>query len=324
MSSFIAICRFISSVLLLSICGVSVAGFPERPVKIIVPYSAGSGMDTLARTMGRELERRWAQPVVIENRTGAAGNIGTAAVARAKPDGYTLLVQIDTMVINPSIYRDVGWDPLNDFTPILQAARGNPIALTVGPAVRVDSVKELLALARAKPGSLSYASPGVGTPQHLAMEMLKQRTGVSILHIPFRSTPDAIVQMIAGEIQLMFMPIHVALPQMKAGKLKILAVDGRTRWAGASDVPSFGDVGLADFDVAPWYGVLGPAGMPSDLVEGLSKVISEVLEQAALKESLLAAGLRVAPTSAQDFKSLMQRDRAKWEKLARDLKLSID
>lgn len=281
-------------------------------------------MDTLARTMGRELERRWAQPVVIENRTGAAGNIGTAAVARAKPDGYTLLLQIDTMVINPSIYRDVGWDPLNDFTPILQAARGNPIALTVGPTVKVDSVKELLALARAKPGSLSYASPGVGTPQHLAMEMLKQRTGVSILHIPFRSTPDAISQMIAGEIQLMFMPIHVALPQMKAGKLKILAVDGRIRWAGASDVPTFGDLGLADFDVAPWYGVLGPAGMPSDLVEGLTKVMSEVLEQSALKESLLAAGLRVAPTSAQDFKSLMQRDRAKWEKLARDLKLTID
>jgi len=147
---------------------------------------------------------------------------------------------------------------------------------------------------------------------------------VSILHIPFRSTPDAISQMIAGEIQLMFMPIHVALPQMKAGKLKILAVDGRTRWAGASDVPTFGDLGLADFDVAPWYGVLGPAGMPSDLVEGLTKVMSEVLEQAALKESLLAAGLRVAPTSAQDFKSLMQRDRAKWEKLARDLKLTID
>lgn len=324
MFSLHTIFRAIVTALVFSICGLALAGFPDRPVKIVVPYSAGSGMDTLARTMGRELEKRWGQPVVIENRTGAAGNIGTAVVARAKPDGYTLLIQIDTMVINPSIYRDVGWDPLNDFTPILQAARGNPIALTAGPMAKVESVKELLALARAKPEALNYASPGVGTPQHLAMEMLKQRTGLSILHVPFRSTPDAIAQMMAGEIQLMFMPIHVALPQMKAGKLKILAVDGRSRFPSAPEVPTFGESGLADFDVAPWYGVLGPAAMPSEVVDALTKVMTEVLEQAALKEALLVAGLRAAPTSTQEFKSVMQRDRAKWEKLARDLKLSID
>jgi tripartite-type tricarboxylate transporter receptor subunit TctC len=305
-------------------CGLVFAGFPDRPVKIVVPYSAGSGMDTLARTMGRELEKRWAQPVVVENRTGAAGNIGTAVVARAKPDGYTLLLQIDTLVINPSIYRDVGWDPLKDFTPILQAARGNPIALTAAPTAKVDSVKDLLEIARVKPDSLTYASPGVGTPQHLAMEMLKQRTGLRILHVPFRSTPEAIAQMIAGEIQLMFMPIQVALPQMKAGKLKILAVDGRIRFTSAPEVPTFGEAGLADFDVAPWYGVLGPASMPNDVADALTKAMTEVLEQATVKESLLASGLRVATTSAQDFKSVMQRDRAKWEKLVRDLKLSID
>ncbi len=316
--------RVVFSAFALSMCGLVFAGFPDRPVKIVVPYSAGSGMDTLARTMGRELEKRWAQPVVVENRTGAAGNIGTAVVARAKPDGYTLLLQIDTLVINPSIYRDVGWDPLKDFTPILQAARGNPIALTAAPTAKVDSVKDLLEIARVKPDSLTYASPGVGTPQHLAMEMLKQRTGLRILHVPFRSTPEAIAQMIAGEIQLMFMPIQVALPQMKAGKLKILAVDGRIRFTSAPEVPTFGEAGLADFDVAPWYGVLGPASMPNDVADALTKAMTEVLEQATVKESLLASGLRVATTSAQDFKSVMQRDRAKWEKLVRDLKLSID
>ncbi len=324
MFSLHTFCRAVVSAIVFSICSLAVAGFPDRPVKIVVPYSAGSGMDTLARTVGRELEKRWGQPVVIENRTGAAGNIGTAVVARAKPDGYTLLLQIDTMVINPSIYRDVGWDPLNDFTPILQVARGNPIALTAGPMAKVDSVKELLVQARVKPDALTYASPGVGTPQHLAMEMLKQRTGLSILHVPFRSTPDAIAQMMAGEIQLMFMPIHVALPQMKAGKLKILAVDGRTRFPLAPEVPTFGESGLADFDVAPWYGVLGPAAMPSEVVDALTKAMTEVLDQTAIKEALLAAGLRVAPTSALEFKSVMQRDRAKWEKLARDLKLSVD
>lgn len=324
MPPILRIVRLVTSALLICLCGVASAGFPERPVKIVVPYSPGSGMDVLARTMGRELERRWAQPVVIENRAGAAGNIGTGAVARARPDGYTLLLQIDTLVINPSIYREVGWDPLKDFTPILLAARGTPIALTVAPTLSVKSAEDLLAMARAKPGSLSYASTGVGTPQHLAMEMLKRRAGLDVVHVPYRSTPDALGQMIAGDIQLMFLPIHVALPQQKAGKLRILAVDGRSRWTPAPEIPTFAEAGLPDMDVAPWYGLLGPAGMPAELVASLNTVMSEVLTQAALKETLLAAGLRVAPSSPQEFATVLQRDRAKWETMARELKLTID
>jgi len=324
MHLFVRLFQIFCAGMLALACGAAAAAFPDRPVKIIVPYSAGSGMDLLARTLGRELERRWAQPVVVENRVGAASNIGTALVTRARPDGYTLLVQIDTMVINPSIYRDVGWDPLNDFSPILVAARGAPIALTVAPSLKVESAKDLLALARAKPGSLSFASPGVGTPQHLATEMFKRSAGLHIVHVPFRSTPDAMAQMVAGDVHLMFLPLHVALPQAKAGKLKILAIDGRSRSPLAPEVPSFAEAGLPDMDVAPWYGVLGPAGMPADLVLRLNALMAEVLMQPAVKESLKAAGLYVAPGTPQEFAAMMKRDRAKWHALVRDLKVTID
>jgi tripartite-type tricarboxylate transporter receptor subunit TctC len=324
MHSLIRVIRLLVTGMLVLACGAAAAAYPDRPVKIIVPYSAGSGMDMLARTLGRELEQRWTQPVVVENRTGAAGNIGTGIVARARPDGYTLLVQIDTMVINPSIYREVGWDPLKDFSPILMAARSTPIALTVAPTLKVESAKDLLALARTKPGTLSYASPGVGTPQHLAMELLKRSAGLHIVHVPFRSTPDAMGQMLAGDIQLMFLPLHVALPQAKAGKLKILAIDGRSRSTMAPEIPSFAEAGLPDMDVAPWYGVLGPVGMPSEVVLRLNEAMSEALTQPAVRESLRAAGLYAAPGTPQEFTAVMKRDRAKWHALVRDLKLTID
>ena len=274
--------------------------FPDRAVKIIVPFSAGSGIDLVARTVGRALERRWRQPVVVENRTGAGGNIGTAAVARSRGDGYTLLVQVDAMVINPGIYRNVGFDPVKDFTPLALAARADtPISLVAANALPVKSLAELVALAKAQPGKLNYASPGVGTPQHLAMELLRRRTGIDVVHVPFRTTSDAVTQVAAGDVQLMFLPGHVALQHAKAGRLRLVAVDGPARWPLAPEVPTFAESGVVGMDLTPWYGILGPAGVPSDVAHELNRAITEALKDPEVHGALRAGGLRAASGSAQ-------------------------
>lgn len=301
------------------------ADFPNRPVKIVVPFGPGNGMDLVARTLGRELERRWGQSVVVENRAGAAGNLGTGVVAKSKPDGYTLLVHIDTIVINPGIYRDLGWDPIKDFTPLALAARADtPITLVGANAMPAKSLAEVLALAKAQPGKLNFASPGVGTPQHLAMEMLAQKTGIKLVHVPFRTTVDAVSQLVAGDVQLMFAPGHVALQQAKAGRFRIIAVDGTQRWPEVPDAPTFMEGGVPDMDLTPWYGVFAPRGLPDDIAARLKRDLAAAMKEPAVRTALLAGGLRALSGDAQELAQLMTRDQARWGALTRALKITAD
>lgn len=293
--------------------------YPARPVKLVVPYSAGSGMDLLARVIGQELGSRMRQPFVIENKPGAAGNLGTSLVARAAPDGQTLLMQISTLVINPSIYRNLGWSPQKDFQPVALVARGTPVALAVGPGVDARSVPALVALAKAQPKRLNYASPGVGTPQQIAMELFMRRTGIELLHVPFRSTADIFSQMMAGEVHITFLPIHLAVPQARQGKLRILAVDGARRWPDSPDVPTFSELGLGEVEVAPWYGILAPAGTPAAVVARLNAEINEIVRNPVTKASLLAKGFQAVAQTPQEFADLMRQDQAKWQQVVKEV-----
>jgi tripartite-type tricarboxylate transporter receptor subunit TctC len=224
----------------------AVDAYPARPVLIVVPFTPGTGMDILARTVGQKLGERWKQSVVVENRPGASGNIGTELVVKAPADGYTLLMSVNTLVMNASLYRNLPYDPVKDLAPIAKMAVGTLVA-TVNPSVPADTLKEFVAYARANPGKLAYASPGVGTPQHLATELFKSTVGVDMLHVPYKGSSGAITGLIAGDVAFMFNALHAVLPQIKAGKLKALAVGGPVRAPAAPDVATVAESGYPDF-----------------------------------------------------------------------------
>ena len=262
------------------------AAYPDRPLKIIVPYTPGTGIDILARVLGDKLAQKFGVPVVVDNRPGASGNIGTEAASKAAPDGYTLLMQASTHVTNPALQASVPYDPIKGFTPIGPTAIGS-LALVVNPSVPAKSVPELVALAKAQPGKLNYASPGSGTPHHLAMELFKQHFGVDIVHVPYKGTAGAVTDLLAGQVQMMFLPVHVALPQVQGGKLRMLAAGGAHRSPVTPDVPSLADEGVTDIDVDIWYALLGPPGLAKEQVELLNREVNALLAEPDVRETLL-------------------------------------
>src|ERR1700712_5064844 len=227
----------------------------QQTIHLNVPFTAGTGPDLLARILGEELRQRWNQPVIVENKPGASGNIGTQAAARAAPDGQTLLVTVNTFVMNASLYRAIPYDPETSFVPIAEIATG-VLALVVHPSLNVSTFPELMALARSKPGDINYASPGRGTPQHLAMELLMLTAQVNLTHVPYAGSAGAVNNLAGGHVSAMFLPIHTALPLAEAGQIRILAVGSQARAQQAVDVPTLADIGVKDFDVDLWYGVL--------------------------------------------------------------------
>ena len=259
--------RILNCLLLLAFLGVGCAHaqYPSRPVKLVVPFTPGTGIDILARVFAQKLQDRTKAPVVVENRPGASGNIGTEAVAKAPADGYTLLMTATTIVQSAVLNKAVPYDP-KAMTPIGLAAVGN-LSLVVHPSMPARSVAEFVALAKAQPGRLNYASPGNATPHHLAMELFKLRFGVELTHVPYKGTAGAVTDLLSGQIQAMFLPVHVALPQAQSGKLTMLASGGAQRSPVTPDVPSLAEAGLRDIDVDIWYALLGPAGMPRDVVQ---------------------------------------------------------
>ncbi|MGH8765240.1 MAG: tripartite tricarboxylate transporter substrate binding protein, partial [Burkholderiales bacterium] len=265
------------------------AQYPNRPIKVVVPFTPGTGIDILARTWGQKLSERVKQPVVIENRPGASGNIGTEAVAKSAPDGYTLLMTATTIVQSAVLSKNVPYDP-KAMTPIGLAAIGN-LSLVANPALPARNVAELVALAKKEPGKLNYASPGTGTPHHLAMELLKLHFGVQITHVPYKGTAGAVTDLLGGQVQLMFLPVHVALPQVQAGKLAMLASGGAQRSPVTPDVPSLAEAGVKDIDVDIWYALLGPAGLPREIVALLNAELAAILKDPDTRAGLLKQGL---------------------------------
>jgi tripartite-type tricarboxylate transporter receptor subunit TctC len=301
----------VSGMLLLTSAAAQV---PGRAITIVVPYSPGTGIDILARALGSELARHWGQPVVIDNKTGASGNIGTQAASRAAPDGQTLLMVAKTFVTNVSLFKNVPYDPTTSFTPIIKLATGS-IVLAVHPSVPAESVPAFIAYVKAHPGEINYGSPGFATPHHLAMELFKHATQTNLTHIPYRGSSGVMSDLIGNHVSAMFVPTHVALPLADDKQIRILGVASPERVAAAPDVPTLIEQGVAGFDVDIWFALLAPAGTPADVVARYNTVINEFLRSPAIMAALAKQGLITAGGPPEVLGALIERDRAKWQKL---------
>ena len=297
--------------------------YPNRPLRIVVPYTAGTGIDVLARVIGQRLSDNLKVAVVVDNRPGASGNIGTEAVAKAPPDGYTLLMTASTHVTNAALQASVPYDPAKSFTPIGPAAVGN-LALVVHPSVPARSVQELVALAKAQPGKLNYASPGSGTPHHLAMELFKLHFKVDLTHVSYKGTAGAVTDLLGGQVQVMFLPVHVALAHVQAGKLRMLAAGGARRSPVTPEVPSLADEGITDIDVDIWYAMLGPAGLPKSETALLNAEVNAILGEPEVRETLLKQGLNPTPGKPDDLARLIDADLERWTKIVRAAGIKAD
>ena len=299
------------------------AAYPDRAVTLVVPFTAGSGSDIIARIIGPRLAERWRQPVVVDNKPGASGNIGAEAVAKAAPNGYTLLMAINTLTMAPNLYKKPPFDPVADFAPVMKMAVAN-FCMVANPAVPANDLAGLVALARAQPGRINYASPGNGTPHHLAMELLKLQTGASLTHVPYKGIAGATTDLAGGQVQVMFASLHSVLPLVKGGKLKLLGVTG-ARSPLAPGVPSFREQGMDFMDaVDAWYALLAPARTPPELIAKLHQDVSAVLALPEVREQLANQGLTLQISSTEQLAALLRSDLARWRKVINEAKIVAD
>jgi len=298
--------------------------YPERPVRIIVGYPPGGGTDLVARLVQQPLSTRWGQPVVIDNRPGASAIIAADAVAKARPDGYTLLMAYATEVaVNPVTVKKLPYDPVRDFTPILRLA-GAPLVLAVHPALAAKDVRELVALARAKPGTLSYSSSGSGSVHHFAGELFKLQTGADILHVPYKGSGPAAADAVAGQVQANFASVASVLRFVQAGRLRALAVTSKQRSPQMPEVPSMVEAGLADFELTSWYGLLAPAGTPPAIVAKIHADVTAVLGSAEIQKSFATQGLDMAGGTPQAFGAFIREEAAKFARIAKAGNISAE
>ena len=293
----------------------------DGPVTIVVPFTPGTGVDILARLIAPFLQSRFGQPFVVENRPGASGNIGTQAVARAAPDGRTLMLQANTFVMNPSLFKQVPYDPVESFTPVIRLTRGD-LVLAVHPGIPAADARAFAELARNR--ALDYASPGNGTPQHLGMELFRLVAGIRMNHVPYRGSAQAIQDLVGGRVAAMVLPVHTAIPLVSAGHIRLLSVGSPQRSAAVPEVPTMAEAGFPGAEVDLWYGVLGPAGFPSALQEALRSALDEWLRLPATKDQLQAQGMSTVGGSSEDFASVIAGDRDRWASIIRRAGLSSD
>ncbi len=286
---------------------------PGRAITIVVPYTAGTGPDILARTIGEELQQRWGQPVVVENKPGASGNIGTQFVARATPDGHTLLITANPFTANISLFKSVPYDPVKSFMPIIEVATGT-LALALHPSVPANSIKEFIEYLNGRPGQINYSSPGVGTPHHLAMELFKLATKVDMKHVPYRGTAGATQDLVGGHVSAGFQAVHVALPFLQNNQLRLLAVASKERIRVAPEVPTLIEEGVA-VQVDFWYGLLAPAATPLAIVERYNKEFNDILRGAQIAEKLSIQGLTVVGGTPERLGEFIAQDIVRWQKV---------
>jgi len=295
----------------------------HETLRIIVPYTAGTGADLLARILADELGQRWNEPVITENRPGASGNIGTQAAARASPDGQTLLIIGNTLVMNASLYRSLPYDPEKSFVAIAEIATG-ALALVVHPSVKAKSVEEFVALARSRPGEINYASPGRGTPQHLTMELFKLAAQIKLTHIPYSGSAEAVKDLLGNHVSAMFLPLHTALPLVQEQQIRILAVGSKVRVTQAPQVPTLAELGLRDVDVDIWFGVLAPAGTTKTIVDRYNAVFNEILMKPNVQAALEKQGLTAQGGPPERLAELIAADRVRWAKVVRDAGITAE
>jgi tripartite-type tricarboxylate transporter receptor subunit TctC len=297
--------------------------WPSRPVRIVAPVAPGGGVDLVARTMADRLTKVFGQSFIVDNQSGGGGVIASQAVARAAPDGYTLMLgYVGTHGTNPAV-RKMPYDAVNGFTPIGMVG-GTPNVLVVTPGLPVKSVQEFIAYLKANPGKASYGSSGPGTLTHLVMEQFKQSTNTFIVHVPYRGIGPAIMDVLGGQTQAMFPGLAAALPHIKGGKMRPLAVTGTSRHRLLPDVPTLEELGYKDFDGVQWYGIVGPANMPRPVVTRLNAEINNQINLPELKEKLSGEALETMPMTPEQFGSYIKNDIAKWSQLAKTRKLEIE
>jgi tripartite-type tricarboxylate transporter receptor subunit TctC len=299
------------------------AQVPGRPITIIVPYSPGTGIDILARALGNELSQKWGQPVVVDNKTGASGNIGTGLAARAAPDGNTLLMIAKVFVVNPSVFKTVPYDPITSFAPVIKLATGS-IVLAVHPSIPADTAKGFIEYAKARPGQINYGSPGFATPHHLAMELFKQATGTDLVHVPYKGTSNVMSDLVGNHVGAMFIPTHVALPHAVEKQIKLLGVASLERVQAAPDVPTLDEQGVTGFEVDLWFGLLTPAGTPADIVNRYNATLNEFLRSPKMVSELAKQGLIASGGTPDALRELIAHDFAKWAKIIKDAGITAE
>jgi len=298
--------------------------WPNKPVHLIVPFSAGSAVDTLARIPGQKLAELWGQPVVVDNRVGANTIIGTEAAAKAPPDGYTLVLTNDgALATNPALYPKLPYNPVRDFAPIALAA-SIPIVLVVNSSFPASSVQELVKEAKANPGKINYASGGNGSAQHLPMEMFKLATGIDLVHVPYKGLGPAFNDVVAGQIPVMFAGMSNVFPHVKSGRVRVLAIGGAKRSAAMPDVPTMQEAGVAGFDYAAWAGFLAPAGTAPAIVEKVNTDLKKVLGMPEVLDKLSTLGFEVSPGTPQELGAKIEREMAKVAKVVKDAGIRAD
>ena len=298
--------------------------FPTKAVTLIVPFTPSSGSDTIARIIAPKLAARWGQAVVVDNRPGASGNLGAKAVASAAPDGHTLLMAINSFTMTPAIYKNINFDAVNDFAPVAKLAEAG-YTFAVNTNVPAKDMRSLIAYAKQNDGKLNYASPGNGTPQHLAMELFKAGAGVNIVHVPYKGIQGALTDLMGGQVQMMFATVHSMRPPIESGKVRPLAVTGAARNPLSPDVPTFREQGITYMDsIDAWYAVLAPAHTPNDLVARLNKDFIEVMNDAEVKAALGKQGLSIRTSSPAELAAIVKSDLARWKKVVTDANISAD
>ncbi len=307
----------------LAACPARAQRLSEQPITIVVPFSPGSGPDILARIVGDEMRSRWGQVVVTDNKPGASGNIGAAAASRAAPDGRTLLLWVNTVLMNAALSRNLPFEPVKGFEPIIELAQGS-LALAVHASVPFQDAKALVAASIAKPADIRYASPGRGTPHHMAMELFKFRTGAKMDHVPYNGTAGAVNDFIGGHIQAMFIPIHVGLSHARNGLIRLLGVGSSQRTPLAPDVPTMAEQGIPDVEVNLGYGISAPAGTPASLVERYNVAFNEVLADPKVKDLLEKQGLSAVGGSIKQFAGRIDEELPRWRAVVQAAGITLD
>jgi tripartite-type tricarboxylate transporter receptor subunit TctC len=297
--------------------------WPDRPVKIVVPFGPGGFTDVAARILQKELSASLGQSVVIENKPGAGSTIGTAEVANAKPDGYTLAMISTTHVISPHLYKQVPYDPIKGFTPVMKLAEG-PYVLVVHPSLAAKSVAELVALAKAQPGTIDYASSGNGSAQHLVGALFNSSAGVKLNHVPYKGSNQAMNDVIAGQVKVSFVGVPNALPNLASGKLRALGVSTAKRYAELPDVPTIAEAGVPGYDATVWLGLLAPAGTPREIVQKMNTEIAKVLSTPEARKLMASAGVDVSIAGSDEFGALLRSELERWGKVVKETGATVN
>jgi len=291
--------------------------YPSKPIRIIVPYPPGGFNDTLARTLGQRLTESWHQAVIVDNRPGAGSTIGTNLAAKAPADGYTLLITSFAFAVNPALYSSLPYDSERDLLPVVLAAT-TPNLLVVNPQLPVQSIKDLIALAKANPGKLNYASAGNGSSNHLSMELFKMLTGTDMLHVAYKGSAPAVNDLMGGQVNLMFDNAPNVLQQVKAGKLRALAISSKQRSPIVKELPSVAEAGVPGFDVSVWFGVMAPAGTPRAVIHQLNAQINAVLQLPQIRQAFASQGVETAGSTPEQFALFLAAQRTKWSKIVQE------